>query len=385
MKKTKKKAAKFTKSQKWVAAVLSLSRSIGELKDSEDPRNRLFDELPFDDHRPLFYFGQQTMQLELICDTHHGLCFTDLNDFRSDAALVVQVDFGDKGRVACHGWIERDRFLEKATNIDGDYCCTVDDLNDPGAKDPTGSASEISRIRYKDGWQYSLEVGGWYVLGGYRIEAYPGHIDRNLATMDFAPWFLQGMDIRVLHMIRQDGHIYIIRTDEPIPDLSKLKPTRFRISDMIPIDDALQQCAENGHTASPFGCAVCGDPGELRAEPHVRDFGFGPVWVELNLPQNPKQNRAHFHGIEPPILPNRVVVQSDRLTSGNVRVVTMVGTRGSAPSLAGGFRLVVDYEKPPTEQDLLEHRLMAGPYQRKALAILRGLVPPDGSPTTTVN
>jgi hypothetical protein len=204
--------------------------------------------------------------------------------------------------------------------------------------------------------------------------------------MDFAPWFLRGMDTRVLDMIRQDGHIYIIRMDEPIPDLSKLKPTRFRISDMIPIDDALQQCAEKGHTVGPFSCSVCGDPGEFRTEPHVRDFGFGPVWVKLNLLQTPKPYSELLHGIDPPVLPNCVVVQADRLTSGNVRIVTMVGTRDSAPSLAHGFRLIVDYERPPTEQDLLENRLMAGLYQRTALAILRGLLPPqDGPSTTAVN
>jgi hypothetical protein len=203
-----------------------------------------------------------------------------------------------------YSWIERDRFIEKATNLDGD-CLPADHLDDPTvlldpAEKSTGSGPEICRIRYKDSWQYSLVAGGTYVLGGYRVMAYPAHIERNRLPTDFTPWFLHGMDNRVLHMIRQDGHIYIIRVDEPIPDLSKLKPTQFRIPDMIPIDDALRQCAKKGHNFGPFGCVVCGDVGEVGTGPHMRDFGFGPVLVELNLAQDRKKYLDRFRGIDPP-------------------------------------------------------------------------------------
>jgi hypothetical protein len=257
MKNHKKKVAQINRSQKWVLAVMSLSKEIGEPIDC---RKRLRDELPYNNHRPLFYFGEQTMQIEIICDKHRGLCFSDLGDFRSDAGILV--DFGPDRRCAIYGWIERERFAKEATKIDGEYCFPIDNTNEPSglldrAKNPTGSAPEISLIRYKDARQYSIEERAEYVLGGYRVRAYPAHVDSDGKPMHFTPWFLEGMDTRVLHMIRQDGHIYLMRVDGPIPDLSKLKPTPFRISDIIPVDDAIRQCAKNGHHFGPYFCMAC--------------------------------------------------------------------------------------------------------------------------------
>jgi hypothetical protein len=117
----------------------------------------------------------------------------------------------------------------------------------------------------------------------------------------------------------------------------------------------------------------------------MRDFGFGPVKVEFNEPQSPEHYLARFRGIDPPMTnrnvfetptPERYVVQADGLTSGNVRAAIMQGTGDSAPSLPDGFHLLVRYEDTPTEQDLLEHRLMAPYRQKKALNILRGIEPP---------
>jgi hypothetical protein len=110
----------------------------------------------------------------------------------------------------------------------------------------------------------------------------------------------------------------------------------------------------------------------------VRDFGFGPVLVERNLPPNPTETAPAYVGTKPPILPKTLALHGGRLASGNVLVVSMTGAGNSAPSLAGGFRLVFDYLKYPSEQDLLEQRVIAEPYcEEKALDILRGVVPPQ--------
>src|SRR5262249_19622349 len=141
-----------------------------------------------------------------------GLCFSDLRDFRSDAAILARVDL-DSREVDLRGWIERDRFVQEATTRDGSHFIPADKLDDVTTlinQTAGESVPEISRIRYRNWNQYPLKPGGEYVLGGYRVTARPAHIDRDGEPMPFTPWFLHGIDERVLHMIRQDGHIYII-------------------------------------------------------------------------------------------------------------------------------------------------------------------------------
>jgi hypothetical protein len=231
------------KHKQWVAAVLGVLHAIARVTNS--PMDYWSEgELPCDDHRPLFYFGHRTVQIELECEEHGGFCLSDLNEFRSDAAIVVSVDL-DAGSYEIKGCVARERFAQEATIVNGHYFVPNEKLDDlttltTQAGIMSGSTANIFRIRYEDQCQYPFKAHGIYVLdGGYRFTAQPGHVDRDGVPKPFTPWFLNGVEDGIIHMVRQDGHIYSVPIDVgTAPELSQLRLTPFRVSDILPLEEA---------------------------------------------------------------------------------------------------------------------------------------------------